>query len=239
MTNSTAPRTTIPVVPSMEIMSPSWMTVSVPETAGFLLLRIDAESLDTADAGSAHAASDNGGVGGLAAMRGQNAFGGNHAGEVVGVGFPADEHAFATLGLGRDGVSGGKDRFTHGSAGRCVQAACEHIVFCVLVELRMQKLVELLGIDAANRLFLGDEAFFDHLDRNMQSSGGRTLAHTSLQHPELALLNGELDIADVVIVILEGYEDLLELAPAFCNPSTCLSSAMGLVLRMPATTSSP
>ena len=45
----------------------------------------------------------------------------------------------------------------------------------------------------------------------MQRGGGGALAHAGLQHPQLALLDGEFDIAHVAIVVLEGDEDLFEL----------------------------
>ena len=101
------------------------------------LLGVDLERLDAAHARRAHAAGDNGGMAGLAAMGGQDALGGDHAGEVVGVGLPADEHALAAFGLGGHGIGGGEDRFAHGGARACVQTASENVVFGVLVELRM------------------------------------------------------------------------------------------------------
>ena len=67
------------------------------------------------------------------------------------------------------------------------------------------------GIDAAHGLFAGDQAFLDHFDGDAQGGSGSTLAHAGLEHPELALLDGELDIAHIAIVILERQEHALEL----------------------------
>ena len=77
----------------------------------------------------------------------------------------------------------------------------------------MQELVELRGIDTGHGLLAGDQALLDHFDGDTQGGGGGALAHAGLEHPELALLDGELDIAHIAV--------------------------MGSVLRMPATTSSP
>ena len=62
----TSPRNTSPVVPSMEIRSPSSMTtpsgaLNVPGP------HVDVEGVGAAHAGAAHAAGHHGGVGGLAA----------------------------------------------------------------------------------------------------------------------------------------------------------------------------
>ena len=180
-----------------------------------LLLGIDLESLDAANARRTHAAGDNGSMAGLAAMAGQDAFGGDHAGKVVGRGLPADQNALSARLGGGNRVSSGEDRLANGSAGAGVQAARDDIVVGVLVELRVQQLVKLIGIDAHDGLFLGDEALFDHLDRNMQRGGGGALADARLEHPQLALFDRELDIAHIAEVVLEDHEHFLELVARF------------------------
>ena len=64
--------------------------------------------------------------------------------------------------------------------------------------------------DARNRLGLGDPevARADHVDRHLEGGRAGALAHPRLEHPELALLNGELGVAHVAIVGLETGEDL-------------------------------
>ena len=54
-------------------------------------LGVDVERLGAAHARTAHAAGDDGGVGGLAAAAGEDAAGGDHAAQVVGVGLLADQ----------------------------------------------------------------------------------------------------------------------------------------------------
>ena len=182
---------------------------------GFLLLGVDLELLNAADARSAHATGNNGSMAGLAAMAGENTLGGDHASEVVGSGLPANEHALLAFFGGLHSVGGREHGTAHSSARRSVQATGEHIVVGVLVELRVQQLVELSGVDAAHSLFLGDEAFFFHLNGDVQRGGGGTLAHAGLQHPQLALLDCELDVAHVAIVVLENGEHTLELLAGF------------------------
>ena len=50
-----------------------------------------------------------------------------------------------------------------------------------------------------------------HLDRHAQRGGAGALAHAGLEHPELALLDGELGVAHVAVVLLELGEDAQQL----------------------------
>ena len=176
-----------------------------------LLGRVDMETLDTADAGRTHTAGDNGGVARLAAMARQDTLGGDHTLQVVGVGLPADQNDLMALGRTRDGVVTREHDLAHGGTGAGVKAECERLVLLGGVELRVQELVELGGVDAAHGLLTGDEAFLDHLDSDAQSGSGGTLSHAGLEHPELALLDGVLDIAHIAVMILERQEHTLEL----------------------------
>ena len=88
MTSLTAPRTTMPKKLSMEIMSPSRDDQVGAGDGGSLAASIF-QRLHTAHARRAHAAGDNGRVAHLAAMGGEDALGGDHAGQVIGVGLPA------------------------------------------------------------------------------------------------------------------------------------------------------
>ena len=77
-------------------------------------------------------------------------------------------------------------------------------------ELRVEHGVEVVLGDAGDRLGLGDAEVVrpHHVDRHLQGSGTRPLAHPGLEHPELALLNGELGVAHIRVVRLEPGEDL-------------------------------
>lgn len=176
-----------------------------------LLGRVDMETLDTADAGGTHATGDNGGVARLATMARQDALGGDHTLQVIGVGLPADQNDLVALGGTRDGVVTREHDLAHGGTGAGVKAAGQGLVLLGGIELRVQELVELRGVDAAHGLLTGDQALLDHLDGDAQRGSSGTLAYAGLEHPELALLDGELDIAHIAIVILERQEDTLEL----------------------------
>ena len=176
-----------------------------------LLSRVNVEALDAADAGRAHAAGDNGGMARLATVAGQDTLGGNHALQVIGVGLPANQDNLVTLVGARDGVIAREHDLAHGGTGAGVKTAGQRLVLLGGVKLRVQKLVELRGIDAAHGLLASDQALLDHFDGDAQGGGGSALAHASLEHPELTLLDGELDVAHVAIVILERQEHALEL----------------------------
>ncbi len=75
----------------------------------------------------------------------------------------------------------------------------------------MQELVELCRIDAHDGLFTRDEALLHHVHGHLQCRSRRTLAHAGLQHPQRALLDGELDVAHVAVGLLECLEDLPQL----------------------------
>ena len=84
----------------------------------------------------------------------------------------------------------------------------------------MQQLIELLRIDAQHRFLLVDQAFFHHLDGDAHRRRTRALAVAGLQHEQLAVLNGELEILHVAIVILQHGGDFAKLGvhrgiPAF------------------------
>lgn len=169
------------------------------------------ETLNAANAGRTHAAGDNGGVARLATMARQDTLGSDHALQVVGVGLPANQNDLVALVGARDGVITREHDLAHGGTGAGVKTGSERLVLLGGVELRVQELVELRGIDAAHGLPAGDEALLDHFDSNAQGGSGGALAHAGLEHPELALLDGKLDIAHIAVMILERQEHALEL----------------------------
>src|SRR3972149_2914918 len=72
------------------------------------------------------------------------------------------------------------------------------------VELRVQVEVDLIGLDALDGRLAGDQLLAHHVDSDAHFGLGRALGVARLQHPQLAALDGELDILDVVVVPLEG-----------------------------------
>ena len=84
----------------------------------------------------------------------------------------------------------------------------------------MQKLIELLRVHAQHGFLLLDQAFVDHLHGDANRRGTGALAVPGLEHVELAVLDGELEILDIAVVLLERSCDLAELVvnrgvPAF------------------------
>ena len=66
-------------------------------------------------------------------------------------------------------------------------------------------------MDPQHRLFLRDEALLRQLDRGAHRGLGRALGVARLQDPQLAVLDGELDVLRVAEVLLEALAVLREL----------------------------
>ena len=88
-------------------------------------------------------------------------------------------------------------------ARRRVEPLRQHLELGLRVELRVQQLVELRGLDAEHGFALVDQPFVHHLDRHAQRGRGGALADACLQHEQPALLDGELGVAHVVVVAFE------------------------------------
>ena len=111
-----------------------------------------------------------------------------------------------------DRVLGAEDDLSDSGSGRCRQADGEHFDLLVLLDqARNQEVVELVRLDAHDRFFLGDEAFADHVDGDADGSEAGALAIAGLQHVELAVLDGELEVLHVAIVLFELPGDGAEL----------------------------
>ena len=132
---------------------------------------------------------------------------------VLGRGLVAhQDDLLAALG-GRRGVVGGEVDAPHRGAGAGAEALGPGGV-ARAGELRVEHRVEVVLGDPRHGLGLGDPevARAHHVDRHLQGGGAGALAHPGLEHPELALLDGELGVAHVAVVALEAGEDLEQLA---------------------------
>ena len=122
--------------------------------AGGELVARDLHRVGADDRGDAPAAGDHGGVAHEAAACGEDALGHLHAVHVLGRGLVADEdHLLAALGR-VDGVVGGEVHAADRGARRRGQALGDHLLVAAL-ELRVQHLVEVVGLDAQQRLASG------------------------------------------------------------------------------------
>ena len=174
-------------------------------------LDVHVERVRAAHAGATHAACHHRGVRGLATAAGQDAAGRHHPVQVVGVGLPADQdHGLTALGpLDRD-VRVEHDPADRGTRRR-VHARGDQLPLGAVVEPREHQLRELGAGDPLHGLVHRDEALVDELAGDPEGRLGGPLPHPRLEHPELAVLDGELDVAQVAVVVLERRHDRHEL----------------------------
>ena len=172
--------------------------------AELLLVFVHGAIACAGDAALAHAAGNDRGVGGHAAARGENAGGDFHAGDVLGGGFAADEdddRIFAA-GVLLDCILGGEDDLSNRRAGRGRQAGGEDFDLLALFDQAgNQEVIKLVRLDAVNGFFLRDELFLDHVDGHANGGQAGALAVAGLQHVELAILDGELEVLHIAIVL--------------------------------------
>ena len=172
---------------------------------------VHVEFLGAADAGLAHAAGDHGRVAGLAAAAGQDALGGDHAVQVVRVGLAPDQDHRLARGRPLYGAGRVEDDLTDGGAGRRADAGGDLGDLGAGVEPGEHQPGELVAGDPGEGLVHVDQALVDELRGDAERRGGGALADPGLEHPQLAALDGELDVAQVAVVVLQGPHDLHEL----------------------------
>jgi hypothetical protein len=115
------------------------------------------------------------------------------------------------------GLGGREDELAGGGAGDGVDARGD----LELLELGradgghvddgVEDALDLLGGDAGDGLFLGDELLVHHVDGDLEGGRGEALAGAALEHVELLVLDGELEVLHLLEVLLEGLPDLAEL----------------------------
>ena len=179
-------------------------------------LGVDRELLGPAHARFAHPAGHHRRVAGLAAAAGQDALRGDHAVQVVRVGLPAHQDDLLPRPVPLHRGVGVEHRLAHRrTRGRGDPAAEERVLrsarFHCGVELREHQLHELRPRHPPQRLVEVDQALVDELGGDPERRGGGALPDPGLQHPQLAALDGELDVAQVPVVALEQGHDLEQL----------------------------
>ena len=146
----------------------------------------------------------------------QDAFRHHHAVHVFGARLAANQdHFFATVRCISCFISG-EVHLADSCAWRSGETFGNHFLSAGL-ELRVKNLIEVLGSNASNGfcfadlprilLALGSNGSLGHVDSHTQGCGTGALAHASLQHPQLALFNGEFGIAHVFVVSFKANED--------------------------------
>jgi len=137
---------------------------------------------------------------------------------IVGLGFrPHHDDLFAFLLGPHFSHIGIKGHHAVGRSRRNIQAPGQHLALTArgcqgfIIELRVQKEVDMLRGDPCHRFFARDHALFDHVHGNAHRRLSRTFTVAGLQHPELALFNGKLHILHVAVMLFKRPGDLLQL----------------------------
>src|SRR4029077_15362896 len=176
-----------------------------------LRLGVYFDLLGAADAGLAHPAGDHGRMAGLAAAAGQDALGGDHAVQVVRVGLPADQDHLLALAGQLDRAGRVEDDLADRGTRRRADAGGDLGDLAAGVEPGEHQPGQLLAGNPADRLVHVDQALVDQLRGDAEGGRGGARAHPGLQHPQLAALDGELDVAQVAVVVLQRVHDLHQL----------------------------
>ncbi|OQB88019.1 MAG: hypothetical protein BWX85_00116 [Chloroflexi bacterium ADurb.Bin120] len=69
----------------------------------------------------------------------------------------------------------------------------------------------MLRVNPQNGFFAINQTFIDHVHSDLDGCFRSTLARSSLQHPQLAFFDGELNILHIMIMILKVEGNLLKL----------------------------
>ncbi len=168
----------------------------------------DTQDLGTHNGRLAPAPGHHGGVADQSAAGGQDALGRQHPVHVLGRSLATDENdLFASFR--RCGRIVGREV---GPAHRRPRAGSEALGPHRITgpgELRVQHRIEMVLGDARHRLGLGYAQVVGahHVHRHLQGGGAGALAHPGLEHPQLALVDGEFCVAHVVIMALEALEN--------------------------------
>ncbi len=168
---------------------------------------VDVELVGAAYARTSHPAGHDGGVRGLAAATRQDALGGHHAREVVGGGRAAYEDDVIAPGGPLDRGRRVEDGLADGRARRGVHAGADLVALGGVVEAGEHQLRQLRAGDPVDGFVEVDDALLGEGVGDAERRLGRTFADAGLQHPELAVLDGELDVAQVGVVVLEAGHD--------------------------------
>ena len=175
-----------------------------------LLRVIDLQRRRAADADLAHLPRDQRGVRRDAALRGENAFGRDHAAQIFRARFVADEQDLFALLRGGGRAIGVQINLAGSRAGPGGKTArdCFRFLHFRDVEDRREKLVELIRRVAHDRGFPVDELLLEHVHGELERGRGGPFAVARLEHEQLAVLDRELDVLHVLEMLLESGADL-------------------------------
>ena len=170
---------------------------------------VDRDARGAADADLAHLARDQRRVRGDASARGEDALGGDHAAQVLRRGFEADEQhllPFLRGGFGALGVEVNASRRGARSRGKPLRDRAGALQRGA-VEHGRERLVELVGGNAAHGRLPVDEPLALHLARDADRREPGALAVARLQHEDLGVLDRELEVLHVAEMIFKRLAD--------------------------------
>mmetsp|Transcript_6723 Transcript_6723/g.17216 ORF Transcript_6723/g.17216 Transcript_6723/m.17216 type:complete len:986 (-) Transcript_6723:44-3001(-) len=145
------------------------------------------------------------GVAGHAPARRQDALRRVHAAHVLGGGVHAHQDALLALRVQVLSRLRVEHHLPHGGAGGGRQAHADDVrgVRSLVLELRVQQLVDVRGLHDLDGLLDVDHALRHQVHGNLHGPGARALAPAGLQHVQLPLLHRELDVLHVAVVLLQ------------------------------------
>ena len=125
-----------------------------------------------------------------------------HAFNILRRGLEAHQDDPFAAGGGSFGRFGRKVHFAGRRTGRCRQAVADDLARRqgVLVEGRMEQLVQGFRLDPQQGLFRRDHAFVDEVAGDVDGRFGRAFAVAGLQEIELAFLDGEFHILHIAVM---------------------------------------
>ena len=170
---------------------------------------VDGHFAHAADADLAHLAGNEGGVAGETTAGGEDALCRNHAAQVFRAGFQThQQHLFSAV-RGFHAAGGVQVDAAGGGAGAGVESLGNrlHLAHGGIVEDGGEHLVHLVGGNAAHGGLPVDEAFLFHVAGDAEGGDAGALAVAGLEHVDLAVLDGELEVLHVAEVVFEGLAD--------------------------------
>ena len=177
-------------------------------------LVVDLQLAGARDAAFAHAARHDGRVRGHAAARREDSGRVEHALQVLGRGLDAhQDRLLARPGQLLLGILGEEHHGTRRRTRRGGQPLRDDLGRSdgLLVEYGVQQLVELRGFAAQHGGLFVDQPLAQHVHGDLDHRCARALAVAALEHPELAVLDRELDVLHVLEVLLEVVLNLVQL----------------------------
>ncbi len=139
-----------------------------------------------------------------------------HPSDIFRTCFAPHEDNFFALGRHQLGFLGAEYGLAHSGAWHRVYSRgqfsfCEFGLRHRRIDHRVEKPFDILGLDALDGLYLGNEAFLRHIHRNLERRGRGALPHPRLQHVELAFLDRKFHVLHVAVMFFKQHAHLFEL----------------------------